>query len=169
MRDRIWIFAGLALFVGVATLPFWSAHGRTAGIAGVPNLQLPVRARECVAPVEYMRQSHMQLLLRWRRDVVRLDERRYVAPGGTVYQRSLTGTCLGCHNKEQFCDRCHAYAGVSGPYCWNCHNQPATRVAGASWQAEPELSAVQQAAGSAARFLNQPGNEQLSPFHGSRP
>ena len=27
-------------------------------------------------------------------------------------------------NKAGFCDRCHDYSGVSGPYCWNCHSDP---------------------------------------------
>ena len=49
----------------------------------------------------------------------------YVAFNGKVYEKSLTGTCLGCHNKAEFCDRCHAYSGVSSPYCWNCHSEPA--------------------------------------------
>lgn len=129
MRDRIWIVAGLALFMGLVTTPFWAAHGRTAGVSGVPNLQLPARGTECVAPVEYMRQSHMQMLIQWRQDVVRHGQRRFVAFDGKVYDRNLTHTCLGCHNRQQFCDRCHTYAGVSTPSCWSCHSEPQNPVA----------------------------------------
>lgn len=146
MRDRLWIFAGLAVFVALVTTPLWSAHRRTVGIAGVPNLELPAHATECVAPAAYMRSSHMQLLVQWREDVVRRGDRKYVAFNGRVYDKSLTGTCLGCHNKEQFCDRCHGYEGVSGPYCWNCHNQPAARAVATSRSAGPQPNPAQQAA-----------------------
>lgn len=129
MHERLWIAAGLLTFVAVATAPFWNAH-RTARSAGVgPNLVLPANAKQCVAPTSYMRASHMRLLQRWREEVVRHDQRQYVAFNGNIYQKSLTRTCLGCHNKEQFCDRCHAYAGISSPNCWGCHNVPQTQLA----------------------------------------
>jgi RNase P subunit RPR2 len=73
-----------------------------------------------------MRAAHMKMLIQWREDVVRRGDRRFVAFNGKVYEKSLTRTCLGCHNKAGFCDRCHAYSGVSGPYCWNCHSDPQT-------------------------------------------
>jgi hypothetical protein len=48
----------------------------------------------------------------------------YVASDGTEYEISLTDTCLSCHSdKEEFCDTCHEYAGIS-PNCWDCHNVP---------------------------------------------
>jgi [DsrC]-trisulfide reductase subunit J len=126
MRDRIWIIAGLGLFVTVVTTPFWFAHPAAKDLGKVPGLTLPANTKECVAPASYMRTSHMQLLMSWREDVVRRDQRQYVAFNGKVYEKSLDQTCLGCHNKQEFCDRCHAYAGVSGPYCWHCHSQPQT-------------------------------------------
>jgi hypothetical protein len=124
MRDRLWIIAGLALFVAAATTPFWFAHANAKDLSKLPDLTLPANQKQCVAPTGTMRAEHMQLLVSWREDVVRRGDRRYVAFNGKVYEKSLTKTCLGCHSKEQFCDRCHAYAGVSGPYCWNCHNEP---------------------------------------------
>lgn len=130
MRDRIWIIAGLALFAVLVTAPFWYAHTTAKNLTKLPDLMLPVNQKQCVAPTGYMRASHMLLLLRWRKDVVRRGERNYVAHNGKVYEKSLTKTCLGCHSKEQFCDRCHAYTGVSGPYCWSCHNQAQTNLAG---------------------------------------
>ena len=36
---------------------------------------------------------------------------------------SLTRGCLDCHsNKAEFCDRCHASAGVT-PKCFDCHQE----------------------------------------------
>ena len=71
-----------------------------------------------------MRTDHMTLLTRWRDEVVRDDDRIYVAGDGRRYYKSLTGTCMSCHSdKERFCDRCHDYAGTA-PYCWDCHVAP---------------------------------------------
>lgn len=129
MRDRVWILAGLAVFVALVTLPVWSARGPARNRATRPNLTLPAQAKQCILPAAVMRSEHMQLLVRWREDVVRRGDRRFVAPDGKVYEKSLNRTCLGCHNKQEFCDRCHTYAGVSSPYCWNCHDEPRTTVA----------------------------------------
>jgi hypothetical protein len=72
-----------------------------------------------------MRERHMALLIEWRDAVVRNNVRTYTAPDGRRYTISLTKTCLGCHtSKAEFCDRCHAFSGVS-PYCWDCHVDPA--------------------------------------------
>ena len=130
MRDRPLILAGLLLFVGVFTFPVW--HGlakRTPPDA--PAIKLPVNQKQCVAPVAYMRDSHMQLLIDWREEVVRDDQRQFHAFNGKVYDKSLTRTCLEqCHtNRAEFCDRCHNYAGVSSPYCWDCHNNPPQMMA----------------------------------------
>jgi hypothetical protein len=124
MRDKVWIITGLLLFLGLITYPVWhnlSAHSTSKG----PDLVLPVRAKECVAPLSYMRSSHMELLLSWQDEVVRQGQHTYTAVDGKVYNMSLSGTCLRCHNKKEFCDRCHSYAGVSTPYCWDCHVDPA--------------------------------------------
>ncbi len=124
MRDRFWILAGLLVFLGLVTYPVW--HDLVAHTTSrPPDLVLPAHEKQCVAPVEYMRTSHMKLLLEWRRKVVREDKSKYVAFDGKVYDMSLTGTCLKCHNREKFCVRCHEYAGVRTPYCWNCHLDPA--------------------------------------------
>lgn len=124
MNDRVWIIGGLVLFLALMTYPVWhdlAAHTTSKG----PNLVLPAGEKECVAPVSTMRTSHMQLLLTWRDDVVRNDDWNYHAFNGKTYPISLSGTCLRCHNKEQFCDRCHNYVGVSTPPCWECHVDPA--------------------------------------------
>ena len=123
MRDRLWVIAGLFLFLGFVTYPMW--HDLVAHTASTPpQLVLPAHEKQCVAPVSYMRTSHMKLLLDWRQSVVREDKQKYVAFNGKVYKMSLSGTCLKCHDRQQFCVRCHDYAGVRTPYCWNCHLDP---------------------------------------------
>jgi [DsrC]-trisulfide reductase subunit J len=123
MRDKFWIIAGLVVFLALVTYPVW--HGLvTHATSKPPSLVLPTNAKQCVAPVIYMRTSHMKLLLDWRQQVVREDKSKYVAFNGKVYDMSLTKTCLKCHDRQQFCVRCHDYAGVRTPYCWNCHLDP---------------------------------------------
>jgi hypothetical protein len=124
MRERVLIGLGLALLLLAASGPLLIAHGRRQ-LSAAPVLQKPSNAARCILPAETMRRSHMRLLVQWREDVVRRNQRTFVAPDGHSYPKSLTGACLGCHDKQQFCDRCHSYAGVATPYCWNCHNQPA--------------------------------------------
>ena len=122
MRDRPIIVAGLLVCVGLFTFPIWHARAKST-LPTAPDVKLPVQEKQCVAPVGYMRDSHMRLLDDWREEVVRSNERQFTAFNGRVYDKSLTRTCLAqCHtNKAEFCDRCHSYAGVSGPYCWECH------------------------------------------------
>ena len=127
MRDRLLIFSGLFLFVVLFTYPLW--HGIAANTpTAEPKVKLPPGQTTCVAPRYSMRTAHMALLTQWRDGSVRERQRRYQAYDGKTYKVSLTGTCLEqCHgDKAQFCDRCHAYAAVSAPDCWDCHtNSPA--------------------------------------------
>ncbi len=110
------IIAGLAVFTGLATGPVW--YGRKTAPPELAKAQ-----GQCVEPVAFMRAQHMQLLDRWRNAVVRNGEPVYVASDGRHHDMSLTGTCLKCHGEaEQFCNRCHEYAGVEA-FCWDCHQQ----------------------------------------------
>jgi [DsrC]-trisulfide reductase subunit J len=122
MRDRGIIWSGLAIFLALATFPVW--HNLSAAVTSKgPNPSLPAAARQCVAPVAYMKTSHMRLLLDWRERVVRQGGREFTAFNGQHYNMSLTSTCLEqCHTsgKAEFCDRCHNYSAVSVP-CWDCH------------------------------------------------
>ena len=120
MHDAGKITAGLVVFLALVTLPVWYQAARGAE-PGAPELEMPTESEECVAPGRYMRALHMDLLNVWRDEAVRDGERSYVGLGGKVYEKSLSGTCLGCHSKkEAFCDRCHEYVGAE-PYCWDCH------------------------------------------------
>jgi hypothetical protein len=121
MRDRGRIWTGLALFLVFFTWPIWHnlyAHVTTKG----PEPVLPKGQKLCVAPVGYMRTSHMELLLSWRNAVVRQGLREYRTADGRPFTMTLTGTCLRqCHTaKADFCDRCHNYT-ASSPTCWECH------------------------------------------------
>ncbi len=121
MHDRGIIYCGLLIFVGAFTFPVWhglAAHTTTKG----PQQALPANAKECVEPVDFMKSSHMQFLVDERDRVVRNGDRTLLAFNHKTYNLNLTSTCLTeCHSgKADFCDRCHAYAGVA-PSCWNCH------------------------------------------------
>ena len=123
MRDRGRIMLGLGAFLVLALFPIWYNLG-SGGSAGPPELRLPEGGGECVADTEFMRNEHMQLLMDWRDEVVRDNDRIYTAENGKQYYKSLSTTCMSCHdNKEEFCDKCHDFVGVE-PYCWDCHVEP---------------------------------------------
>jgi hypothetical protein len=122
MHDAGKISAGLVIFLALVTVPVWYQAARGAETKP-PELSMATGGSECVAPTEYMRALHMDLLNVWRDEAVRDGDRGYVGLGGKVYEKSLTGTCIGCHSdKEAFCDRCHDYVGAE-PYCWDCHGE----------------------------------------------
>ena len=126
----IGIGIGIAVFMLLATLPFWYAGGKNTP-APLIDLDTPVirslPEKQCVAPTAFMKTRHMKLLDEWRSDVVRNNNRTYTTPDGRRFDKSLSRTCLSCHsNQEQFCNRCHNYAGVN-PKCWDCHTTSASR------------------------------------------
>jgi len=81
-----------------------------------------IDSTKCIAPAEFMRANHMQVLKAWEMSVVRKGDRVHIAANGSRFQKSLS-TCLGCHNNRLFCYNCHSYANVK-PKCWNCHISP---------------------------------------------
>lgn len=123
MSDRGVIVGGLVLFLGLITLPVW--YNLAAGTPSrAPEIKLPTEGKDPFGSREFMRSSHMNLLMAWRDDVVRRGERTVVALDGKTYAKSLTQTCLGCHaSRAEFCDRCHDYAGARA-VCWDCHVDP---------------------------------------------
>jgi hypothetical protein len=125
MHDGGKIVAGIVVFLALALTPFWS--NAITGTGPRPEPKIVTKERACVAPVEEMRASHMELLNEWRDKVVREGVRTTTLPSGKTVRMSLTGTCMECHpNKKDFCDSCHTYMAVS-PYCWECHVEPKER------------------------------------------
>ena len=123
MYDAGKVILGLILFIALITFPTWY-NVATGKATYVPELEKPVKGETCIADIQYMQASHMDLLNQWRDDVVRKGKRVYTAPDGKKYNMSLSHTCLDCHaNKDKFCDRCHDYMGVD-PYCYDCHIIP---------------------------------------------
>jgi hypothetical protein len=123
MRDRGRIVLGLLVFLALATFPIWYNLG-SGESSRPPELRLPSDAKACVEDTATMRTDHMQLLMHWRDEVVRSNQRVFTTDDGRRYYKSLTGTCLSCHDdKREFCDKCHEYVGAT-PYCWDCHLEP---------------------------------------------
>jgi hypothetical protein len=130
MRDRLLIGAGLAVFVGLFTLPVWRPLLANATPSS-PTLPLPARQAgpsHCVRDTAWMRRNHMKLLMQVRDDVVHrgIRNRDETLPG-----------CLNCHvsrladrsfpaasSPKFFCNSCHNYVGVKTD-CFSCHaNRP---------------------------------------------
>lgn len=124
MNDRPIILGGFIVFLVFVTTPIWHGVATRKIALAVPEIKSSAQEKQCVAPVSYMRTSHMRLLDEWRDDVVRTGQRKYVAYNGKVYEKSLTQTCLSaCHgSRQEFCDRCHNYSGVAALNCWKCHS-----------------------------------------------
>ncbi|MGV1100927.1 sulfate reduction electron transfer complex DsrMKJOP subunit DsrJ [Thiovibrio sp. JS02] len=123
------IIPALIIFIGIMTSPMWLQLGNASK---APKPEKPKEFTECVAPTQYMRETHMLLLNQWRDDILREDadvertdpKRLGHTANGTEYVRSLQNGCMNCHtSKKKFCDECHAYTSVK-PYCWDCHIQP---------------------------------------------
>lgn len=121
MKDKSLIYAGLGIFLLMATFPFWFNLGNAAA---KPEPVLSSKAKEakaCVMPTQWMRAEHMQVLDIWRTAVVRDGQRVFINESGKAFNMSLSNSCLDCHdNKAEFCDKCHAWASAD-PYCWDCH------------------------------------------------
>jgi hypothetical protein len=123
MYDAGKIIFGLVVFLVLITSPIWYNAASGQG-SYAPDPKIVTSEKECVAPAEYMKSMHMDLLNEWRDHVVRDGVRIYESYNGKKYDMSLSNTCMECHhNKADFCDSCHHYAGID-PYCWNCHVEP---------------------------------------------
>jgi hypothetical protein len=126
MGDKGKILFGLCIFVILVTFPFWSRLAAAGDSeAGRPELVYPADAIACVEDTPYMTVNHMNLLNEWRDDLVRNSDPEYTSfTTGETYLKSLTKTCLDCHeSRDDFCTRCHDYADVQ-PTCWECHTTP---------------------------------------------
>ena len=123
MYDSSKVIAGIIIFLLLITSPIW--YNIAFGKADyVPQLQIDTDETQCVESKEYMRANHMDLLNEWRDEVVRGESRTYTSQNGKEYEKSLTNTCMSCHtNRSEFCNKCHDYAAVKQPKCWDCHNE----------------------------------------------
>jgi hypothetical protein len=84
----------------------------------------PAIGEQCVAPTEVMRRDHMQFLMHQRDDTVHSGIRgaKYSLVGciGCHTQRNSDGVAIPVNAKGQFCESCHAFAGVRMD-CFECH------------------------------------------------
>jgi hypothetical protein len=122
MYDSSKVITGIIIFLLLITTPIW--YNLASGKASyVPEIQIDTSQTQCVESKEYMRANHMDLLDDWRMEVVRGESRVYTASDGKKYEKSLTNTCMSCHkDRTVFCVKCHDYAAVKQPKCWDCHN-----------------------------------------------
>ena len=99
MHDAGKIIIGIAVFAALASFPIWydAAHG---DIPASVNPKIITSEKECVAPTEYMRSSHMDLLNQWRDTVVRTGARIYTTESGRHFEMSLTHTCMGTFTRS---------------------------------------------------------------------
>ena len=124
MYDAGKVITGLVIFAVLMTAPFWL----NTGTAEFPKLDMPVVEKKCIESKEHMLANHMQILEDWRLTAVREGERTYTSTDGRKFDKSITRTCLHCHEKKKdFCDRCHEYVNVR-PYCFECHVDPKKEV-----------------------------------------
>jgi hypothetical protein len=112
------IIAGLIIFIALVTFPFYTNMGKTIEVPAAPTAE-PDELHIGDIPIGQMRAQHMVMLDRWRDEVVR-GGKRYITYDGDEYEKSIQNGCLSCHSKQEFCGKCHNFAGVN-PYCWNCH------------------------------------------------
>ena len=124
MYDTPKVIAGLIVFLLLITSPIWY-NAATGQASYVPEYTIKSTSDKCIESTTYMRANHMDMLNTWRDEVVRGESRTYVATDGKEYEKSLTNTCMSCHvSRTEFCVKCHDYAAVKQPKCWDCHNEP---------------------------------------------
>lgn len=122
MYDSGKIIPFLVVLVGLVTFPIW--YGMASGATGVAPKLAKAEGDGCVESKAFMRAWHMDMLNTWRDEVVRDANRTYTNSKGRKFEKSLTNTCMDCHeDEEKFCGECHNFAAVE-PYCWSCHNLP---------------------------------------------
>jgi len=125
-----YILPALAVFLVAATLPIWRGVAtRAPGFQSPPN----PRGERCIEPKSTMGAEHMRLLMRWRDEVVRENNRIYMASDGRQWDKSLK-TCVACHGHTDpqgksttaaaACNECHNYVNAKLD-CWNCHSDTA--------------------------------------------
>ncbi|MDD5295433.1 MAG: hypothetical protein PHU46_00840 [Rhodocyclaceae bacterium] len=126
------LLGAVALFASAA----WSGEG-----SGIPKPDIVIsNPGKCVADVDTMRRTHMDMLKHQRDLTMRQGIR-----GAKV---SLNA-CIDCHasksngsvlgSDQNFCQTCHAYAAVKLD-CFECHQAKASHPIGAAAPAEAVAS-----------------------------
>lgn len=129
MHNKRIIITGIIIFLILTLYPIWNIMICNGG-KDMLQIEILKEHKECVMPAEYMKANHMTLLKEWRDSVIRSGDRSPVTVRTIKYEKSLTQTCLKCHNnKPAFCDKCHGYLSVT-PSCWNCHYFPKEKKIG---------------------------------------
>ena len=122
MKERIPYWLALLLF---ALLPLAAAAG------GVAKAQISIEnPGQCVAPVDVMRRSHMDLLRHQRDKTLRQGERSAkISLNACIecHASKSSGTVIG--SNENFCQGCHSYVAVKLD-CFECHQPKAMKTAG---------------------------------------
>ena len=94
-------------------------------IAGAPKPTIKIEnPGQCIASVDEMRRSHMDMLKHTRDRTMRQ---------GIRGEKASLNECINCHasktsgsvlGKDGFCQECHSYAAVKLD-CWDCHQPKA--------------------------------------------
>jgi len=113
---RYALFASLSIMVSIISVSVF---------AGAPVPDIPKgKGDKCVEDTQFMRESHMDLLLHQRDDTLRR---------GIRTKKHSLKECIACHvvkdsnnqaisaaNPKHFCRQCHDYASVNID-CFQCH------------------------------------------------
>ncbi len=154
MYDGGKIITGLIIGLGLLFSPFIYNAGKAAKTPEPVLTKKAKQAKECVAPKAFMKEWHMQLLDKWRHEVVRenkryyrprelatkmtldhdlmdqwrylvsIGKRHYIPSDDKVYKKSVEETCFDCHSNKS--QFCDECHNYMGvkPYCWDCHIVP---------------------------------------------
>lgn len=123
---------GASLMTAVAVTAAAAGSGEGGSRVPKPHPEI-ANPGKCVAPTEYMRKHHMDVLLRHRHETMHK---------GIRTKRYALTNCIQCHasrkndsvlgSKKNFCQACHKYAAVKID-CFECHSSKPKSTAGAAF------------------------------------
>lgn len=129
-KGSLWGFAILGASLLTVALPATAAGSDEVSRVPKPHPEI-ANPGKCVAPTEYMRKHHMDVLLRHR------DKTMHE---GIRTKRYALTNCIECHasrsndsvlgSNKNFCQSCHSYAAVKID-CFECHSSRPGKTLGA--------------------------------------